>query len=220
MSEQITINLTEDELRDISYVDLAYEILSVSGNSFHYKDLLLEIGRLKELSQELLEEIMPIIYSEINIDGRFTCPGDNVWGLQRWYPTEKLAAKASIAPKRFRRNDDDYEDYDLDDDFYLEDSDDLEDSASGSLEEDEEDIDARIDDELPEDLTDDLNKEFQEDLEADLEDDLEDDVEEDVEEDVEPQTVKDKVLEEVEEGYDILEREAELEDDDDDEDLI
>ncbi len=122
MSEQFSVQLTKEEMKNISYVDLAYEILNSSSNTFHYKDLLLEVGHRKGLSQEELNQVMAVIYSEINIDGRFVSIGQNVWGLKRWYPTEKTA-KTGPGPKRFKRNDEDYDDYDLDDEFYMEDED-------------------------------------------------------------------------------------------------
>ncbi len=190
MSEQFSVQLTKEEVKNISYVDLAYEILNSSGNTFHYKDLLLEVGHRKGLSQEELTEVMAIIYSEINIDGRFVCIGQNVWGLKRWYPTEKTA-KTGPSPKRFKRNDDDYDDYDLDDDFYMDDEetdydsdlddvDDLDRADDGDLDEiDELDADEDLDivDEGVDDDFDlgDEEDVYDEDLDEESDDEYEDD---------------------------------------------
>jgi len=147
MLSEFDVQLTEDELRNISYVDLAYAILNASGNTFHYKDLLLELGRRKGLAQEELTDVMATIYSEINIDGRFVSIGQNVWGLKLWYPTEK-AAKNGPTPKRFKRNDEDYDDYDLEDDFYMDDEEEDYDDDADEIDADEIDADEDIDDDV------------------------------------------------------------------------
>lgn len=184
MAEQFSVDLTKEEVENISYVELAYEILNSSGNTFHYKDLLLEIGHRKGLSQEDLTNTMATIYSEINIDGRFLCIGQNVWGLKRWYPTEKTA-KTGPTPKRFKRNDEDYDDYDLDDEFYLEDDEDY----VADIDEDDvdldidEDIDGADVDDLDLDIVDDPDEDFDLD-EADDEFEDDDDADTDEEEDL------------------------------------
>ncbi|OEF96755.1 DNA-directed RNA polymerase subunit delta [Desulfuribacillus alkaliarsenatis] len=193
MSEQFSVQLTEEEIKNISYVDLAYEILNSSGNTFHYKDLLLEVGHRKGLSQDDLMEVMATIYSEINIDGRFLSIGSNVWGLKRWYPSEKTA-KTGPTPKRFKRNDDDYDDYDLDDEFYMDDDydNDLDDT---DIDEQDDVDDVDVDEDIDIDIDDPVDDEF------DIDDSLDEDIEEDDEDE--------------DEGYDIADTEAEDEDDED-----
>ncbi|OEH85415.1 DNA-directed RNA polymerase subunit delta [Desulfuribacillus stibiiarsenatis] len=186
MLDDFKVLMTDEEVQNASYVDLAYEILRSSGNTFHYKDLLLEIGRRKGLAQENLENVMATIYSEINIDGRFVAAGQNVWGLKRWYPSEKQSKTGPI-PKRFKRNDDDYDDYDLDDDFYMDDdySPDIEDEDNDindgfddidAIDDDADDFVIGTDDEdVPADLEDDLDEDLADELDPDLDDDFNDD---------------------------------------------
>lgn len=70
-------------------VDLAFEILKSANTTFYYRDLMLEIAKIKGLSEDEMMQVIAQLYTEINIDGRFACVGGNMWGLKRWYPVEK-----------------------------------------------------------------------------------------------------------------------------------
>lgn len=172
MTKELTLNLSPEEIASIAYVDLGYEILKASGNTFHYRDLLMEIGRHKGLSQEKLMDLMASIYSEINIDGRFYSLGENVWGLKRWYPTEK-SEKTDKSRKRYKRKKDDDEYDALGDEDYIEDEDEGfdEDYDEDYVEDEDEDED---DDRGGRDLADEFSME-EDDLADDLDEELEDD---------------------------------------------
>ncbi|NBI31069.1 DNA-directed RNA polymerase subunit delta [Chengkuizengella marina] len=109
MSSQYTINLTAEEIKEIPMVDLAFMIFKSTNKQFFYRDLMNEIAKIKSLSADEVDEVIAQLYTEINIDGRFACIGNNVWGLKRWYTLDK-AEEISNKPKVINDDDDDLED--------------------------------------------------------------------------------------------------------------
>ncbi|MGZ4032820.1 MAG: DNA-directed RNA polymerase subunit delta [Tumebacillaceae bacterium] len=118
MSEA-AISLDPKQIEVMSLVDLAYVILRQTNKPFHYRDLMMQVAGIKGLTEEQVNEVIARLYTEINIDGRFLCIGSNVWGLKRWYPTDKTAPEKAAGGKKFVRKD-----IDEDDDFYDEEDDD------------------------------------------------------------------------------------------------
>ncbi|MDP5274665.1 DNA-directed RNA polymerase subunit delta [Chengkuizengella axinellae] len=123
MSSQYTINLTAEEIKEIPMVDLAFMIFKSTNKQFYYRDLMGEIAKVKNLSDKEVEEVVAQLYTEINIDGRFACIGNNIWGLKRWYTLDK-AEEISNKPRVINDDDDDLEDEkemfsDEDDDAYV-----------------------------------------------------------------------------------------------------
>ncbi len=158
------------ELRDMSLVEVAHAVLLETKEPFYYRDLMNQVAALRQMSREEVEDAIARLYTDINIDGRFLCIGDNVWGLKRWYPLERATERGSS--KRFVRKDvhetdDDVEDDDGDvDEIEL-----LDEEPPFAFEEDEEDVleeEALVEEEL----------EFLEDEEDDSEELADDDDEE------------------------------------------
>jgi len=98
----ITLAKSQEEIMQLPLVELAWEILRAKKEPFYFRDLMDEIRTLRGMSQEAVLDVIARLYTEINIDGRFLCIGQNVWGLKRWYPVDKTAEKA--AGKRFVRS--------------------------------------------------------------------------------------------------------------------
>jgi DNA-directed RNA polymerase subunit delta len=110
----------QDELEQLPLVELAWEILKAKKEPYYFRDLMSEIQSLRSMSEEEVMNVMAQLYTEINIDGRFVCIGQNVWGLKRWYPVDKTADKSPAGKKRFVRSSGDAfsdDDEDLDEDF-------------------------------------------------------------------------------------------------------
>jgi len=105
--------LDKEKLAEMSMVDVAYHLLAEKREALLFYDLLKEVAELKGLSDEEVEALLAQFYTEINIDGRFVCIGDNRWGLKRWYPVE--AAEETITIGRTRKKGDEYDDYEDDD---------------------------------------------------------------------------------------------------------
>lgn len=161
---QYTLKISREQAREMPMVDLAFEILKASNNPYYYRDLMQEIAKIKGISDDEMMQVIAQLYTEINIDGRFACVGNNLWGLKRWYPIDKQEDMAGSGTRPRIINDD--ED---DDDLY-------EDDAEEYLSDDE-DLDA--DDEEDDELFDDDDE-----LDADLDSDLDDEEEEDFSEDL------------------------------------
>lgn len=180
MSSAYTLEITPEQAKEIPMVDLAFMILKAANTPFYYRDLMMEIAKVKGISEAEIKEVIAQIYTEINIDGRFACVGKNLWGLKRWYPIEKTEDPVgnTSRPRIINDDDDDDEldeafedefdksydedaedfdgddddsDDDLDDDADLEDDDELDEDFSGDLEEDDDEEDFDSDDDLEED---------------------------------------------------------------------
>ncbi|MDI3327793.1 MAG: DNA-directed RNA polymerase subunit delta [Alicyclobacillaceae bacterium] len=141
MAEEAAVQWDPEVLEEISFVDLAYEVLRQGGTPVHYRDLLADVAQLKGLSDEELEEIVARLYTDINVDGRFLHLGGNVWGLKRWYPTDKTADRA-MGQKAAVRDDEDEDDLLLDEE--LEEQEEL-------LDDEVEDVDDEYGDEVVDD---------------------------------------------------------------------
>lgn len=112
-----------EDLREMPMVEIAYEILRSANETFYYRDLMQKVAALRGMSEDDIQDSIARLYTDINIDGRFVCVGENVWGLRRWYPVERTMERG--AGKRFVRRDEG----DLDDEDVLDDVIDLEDDA-------------------------------------------------------------------------------------------
>jgi DNA-directed RNA polymerase subunit delta len=116
VSADYVLKLDSEKIREMPMVDLAYELLKSANTPFYYRDLMIEIAKVRGLSESQVTDVIAQLYTEINIDGRFACVGSNVWGLKRWYPVERSDDPMNGGAKRPRIiNDDDDED---DDDLY------------------------------------------------------------------------------------------------------
>lgn len=139
------LKISQEEAQDISMVDIAFELLQSTNKPYHYRELLQEIAKIKGMSEQEMMDVIAQLYTEINIDGRFVCVGQSLWGLKRWYPVEQQedAAEGVMA-----RDDDDYDDLDeiIDEDEDFDDFDDEDEDDSEDEDEDEEDDDDEDDD--------------------------------------------------------------------------
>nr|WP_240353209.1 DNA-directed RNA polymerase subunit delta [Cohnella algarum] len=115
VSAEYVLKLNEEKIRELPMVDLAFEVLKAANTPFYYRDLMNEIAKLRGFTEEQINDLIVHVYTEINIDGRFACVGNNVWGLKRWYPVEKADEAVTGSGKRPRiiNDDDDLDDEDL-----------------------------------------------------------------------------------------------------------
>lgn len=175
--------LDREELREMSFIEITYELLKNKKDAMTFHEIMNEIKGLLELSDEQVREKIAQFYTDLNIDGRFLGLGDNRWGLRLWYPIEQQEEDVvtEIKPKKKKAkkalDEDEIDEYDeLDEeDIDYDDIDDLE-------EYDDEEEDEILDDE--DDLLEDEEIEDDELLEEDEEYDLGDE-DEDIEEDEE-----------------------------------
>ncbi|MEH7222204.1 DNA-directed RNA polymerase subunit delta [Bacillus sp. JJ1566] len=178
-----------EQIKEMSMLEVAYEIFLGRKDAITFNELVDEIAKILELSEEELRSKISQFYTDINIDGRFITLGDNRWGLRTWYPYEQIDEEVTHTekPKKKKKSkkkkdeDDDLigfddldeDDLDFDEDFDEEDEDvdDIED------EEEDEDFDDIEDDEDFEDDDEELldDEEYElEDEEEELEEEEED----------------------------------------------
>jgi len=194
----ITLSKSQDEIQNMPLVELAYEIFRKTKEPVYFRDLMKEIQELRGMSEGDAMKVIARLYTELNIDGRFLCLGQNVWGLKRWYPVDKTQEK-SLTHKRFVRKasgdafsdeDEDFSDDDeaVDEDeevlegVVLDDEDDVEDDTDHLVVEDDEDLDE--DEDSDEFIEDDSDEDFSDDEELDdkpLDEELDSDDEDDEE---------------------------------------
>ncbi|WP_310552080.1 DNA-directed RNA polymerase subunit delta [Paenibacillus glufosinatiresistens] len=135
MSTPLNLKLDPEKVKEMSMVDLAFLVLKAANTPFYYRDLMVEVAKLRGMTEEETNDTIAQLYTEINIDGRFACVGTNLWGLKRWYPLERSDDPIGNAKRPRIINDDDD---DLEDDDFTEE----EDTYSG----DEEDFDVMDED--------------------------------------------------------------------------
>ncbi|GMA63575.1 DNA-directed RNA polymerase subunit delta [Alicyclobacillus fastidiosus] len=173
----VTLTRPDHEIQQMPLVELAYEILKAKKEPLYFRDIMQEIQELRGLSEEQFNELIARVYTEINIDGRFICIGQNVWGLNRWYPTDKVADR--LSGKKFVRKSGDAfgdDDEDLDEDYEDADVIDTEESDYDTPAADDDAVDFESGDDDEEELSDD--EDFEEEAEYD-EDDEDQEEEED-----------------------------------------
>ena len=119
-----------EEIAKMSMIDLASKILTDEKKELNFMELFEKVAEYKQFTEAEKEDLLARFYTDLNVDGRFSMIGSNLWGLKRWYPVDQTSEKA-LAESRKR----DLEDEDLleDEDEFLEDED--------LLDEEEEDID-------------------------------------------------------------------------------
>lgn len=192
MSADYVLKLDSEKIREMPMVDLAYELLKSANTPFYYRDLMIEIAKMRGLTDSQVTDVIAQLYTEINIDGRFACVGGNVWGLKRWYPVERSDDPMNGGAKRPRIINDEDDD---DDDLYGEEEDvaSTEDESYGLFDEEREEV----------------FEEGEEAAEADEEVIIEEDEDAEIEEDI------DEKDDEEDDGFD--EDEDDLADDEDEE---
>ncbi|WP_232697927.1 DNA-directed RNA polymerase subunit delta [Brevibacillus daliensis] len=170
---QLLQHIKVEALQEMAMVDIAFEILKEKNRPYNFRELMDEIAKLRNLKEDQLMAIIAQVYTEVNIDGRFVCIGENTWGLKRWYPTEAVEESQEGGGKKKKAvvtNDfDDFEE-EAADDFEEDDIELFEEEEEEEEEEedfaDEDDIDADDED------IDEIDEEDEEDEELDEEDEL------------------------------------------------
>ncbi len=158
--------LPKEELKEMSFIELAEQILEEKKQVTSFQDLLAEIGAILGLPKEETESKMIQFYTDLNIDGRFISLGDNTWGLRAWYPVDQIDEEVTHTVKTKRKKAkvvEEEEDFIDDEDLDLEDIDDVvEDEEEDFADEDEEDEDLAEDEDLVDDEFSDIDEDEEE----------------------------------------------------------
>ncbi|PTL38338.1 DNA-directed RNA polymerase subunit delta [Alkalicoccus saliphilus] len=136
---------TEEQLKEISMIEVTFELLEEKNSPEDYGVLINRVSEIQGLSKERRNERIAHLYTQMSLDGRFVNLGDNRWALRSWYPFEQTEEELSqMMPKRRKAAkeeegfDDELEEYD--------EFEDIEDELDELANEDDTDVD-----ELPED---------------------------------------------------------------------
>ncbi len=165
---QILQHIEPEKLQEMAMVDIAFEILREANRPYNFRELMEEIAALRGMTHEQMMAMIAQVYTEVNIDGRFVCVGENTWGLKRWYPTDTVEESHEGGKKKKLVLDDDFEDdYELDEELVEEED------VLAAYEDEEVFID---EEELDEDLVDD--EELFEDDEELIEEELDEEIDE------------------------------------------
>lgn len=178
--------LTEEQLKEMAMVEVAYELFEERRKPYVFSELVEEVAGLLELTKQQVEDKIAQFYTDINIDGRFICVGENMWGLRTWYPYEQIEEEIVPVAKPKKKKSKKADDEDLDDVYdelddedldydELDDFDDTDDTDDDDYEDEDIDDDDDDDEDLDDDLIDDDDDEY--DLDDDEEDEEEDDFE-------------------------------------------
>lgn len=69
-------------------VDIAYYILTKSGEAIYFKDLIIDVIDKKHKPVQSLSKSISEVYTQMNMDSRFHHMGKGMWGLTEWIPQE------------------------------------------------------------------------------------------------------------------------------------
>jgi DNA-directed RNA polymerase subunit delta len=177
---------TKEQLVEMSYIEIAYDLLAEKKQAVPFSEIIDEIKKLLNVMDKEVNTKIAQFYTDLNIDGRFLALGDNRWGLRVWYPVDTVEEEivTPVKPKKKKAKkavvEDDFEDFDEveeDEDLGFDDIDEL-DEDEDILDEDEDfdDVDDDDDDLLDDD---DELEEIDLDEDADLDDDEEEELESD-----------------------------------------
>lgn len=148
---------------ELSMIEVAHAILEDRGERMAFADIVNEMQKYLNKSDEEIRQRLPQFYTDINTDGRFISMGENVWALRTWFKFEAVdeevdhpeddGDEASTRKHHKKVNaflattegDDDYDD-DYDDNEDDEDDDSLPDGIEGQLSQmDDDDLDDDVD---------------------------------------------------------------------------
>lgn len=76
------INLSKEELENMSYDDLAFALLSENKKQMKIIDLFNEIGKLIDLPESVIEEKIGDFFEMLTLDKRFIMLDDGSWDLK------------------------------------------------------------------------------------------------------------------------------------------
>lgn len=92
---------SEEQIEKMSMIELANILLGDEKKELNFMTLFDKVADHKKFSQTQKEDLLARFYTDLNVDGRFTTLGANMWGLKRWYPVDQTSEK-SLAESRKR----------------------------------------------------------------------------------------------------------------------
>jgi DNA-directed RNA polymerase subunit delta len=139
---------TIEELEQMSYTDVAYEVIKEKGKKFNTPNLFKEVCKLLKLSDAEFEEKIGDFFTALTTDGRFILINSSLWDLKENHKANIVVdndeEEETEDIENTEENEDDVVSDDLEDDYSDEatdDSDNDEDDFNDLTIIDEEDLD-------------------------------------------------------------------------------
>ena len=138
---------TIEELEQMSYTDIAYEVIKEKGKKFNTPNLFKEVCKLLKLSDAEFEEQIGDFFTALTTDGRFILINSSLWDLKENHKANIVVEEDEEETEDVEKSEEDEDDVvsdDLEDDYSDEstdDSDNDEDDFNDLTIIDEEDLD-------------------------------------------------------------------------------
>ena len=138
---------TIEELEQMSYTDIAYEVIKEKGKKFNTPNLFKEVCKLLKLSDAEFEEKIGDFFTALTTDGRFILINSSLWDLKENHKANIVVDDEEEETEDVEKSEEDEDDVvsdDLEDDYSDEatdDSDNDEDDFNDLTIIDEEDLD-------------------------------------------------------------------------------
>lgn len=91
--------LTQEERKELSLIDVAHFVLEEKREVINFSELVDEIKKFMNLSDDEMKERLVQFYTDMNIDGNFISLGNNTWGLRAWYPIDAIDEEVQTQTK-------------------------------------------------------------------------------------------------------------------------
>jgi len=75
---------------ELSMIEVAHAILEDRGERMAFADIVNEVQKYLNKSNEEIRQRLPQFYTDMNTDGRFISMGENVWALRTWFKFEAV----------------------------------------------------------------------------------------------------------------------------------
>src|SRR5699024_7535758 len=105
---------TKEQIEKMPMIELANVLLAEKKEEMNFLELFQLVAEQKGFTESQKEDLLARFYTDLNVDGRFTTLGNNIWGLKRWFPVDQTSEK-SLAEVRKRDAEEDELEDELDD---------------------------------------------------------------------------------------------------------
>ena len=94
-------------------LDVAYDILVASDKSLAFSDILNQVAKSLDMSEEDVRSKMSQFYTNLSVDGRFVCCTDNHWEVRERVPFDQVHIDMNDAYNEKDDSDDDIAEDDI-----------------------------------------------------------------------------------------------------------
>jgi DNA-directed RNA polymerase subunit delta len=127
---------TIEELEQMSYTDIAYEVIKEKGKKFNTPNLFKEVCKLLKLGDAEFEEKIGDFFTALTTDGRFILINSSLWDLKENHKANIVVDDEEEETEDIEKSEDDEENEDMHDDL----EDDYSDEATDDSDNDEDDF--------------------------------------------------------------------------------